>query len=124
MLEDALGAAQQAGRPSMVDIYADWCIYCVQLERRTFTDPRVHEAVADAVLLRVDVTAMNDDDRAILRALDVYLPPAILFFDQNGNETPNTRVVSFLNAERFIERAQTGLRLPAPAADSTSGAAL
>lgn len=123
-LEDALGAAQQAGRPSMVDIYADWCIYCVQLERRTFTDPRVHEAVADAVLLRVDVTAMNDDDRAILRELDVYLPPAILFFDQNGNETPNTRVVSFLNAERFIERAQTGLRLPAPAADSAPGAAL
>lgn len=123
-LEEALSAAQQAGRPSMVDIYADWCIYCVQLEQRTFTDPRVHEAVADAVLLRIDVTAMNDDHRAILRALDVYLPPAILFFDQNGNETPNTRVVSFLNAERFIERAQTGLRFQAPAADSAPGATL
>lgn len=113
-LEEALAAAEQAGRPSMVDIYADWCIYCVQLERRTFTDPRVHEAVAEAVLLRVDVTEMNANDKEILRALDVYLPPAIIFFDQQGNETPNTRVVNFLNAEQFIDQARTGLRLGSP----------
>ena len=119
-LEEALAAAQQAGRPSMVDIYADWCVYCVQLERRTFTDPRVHEAVAEAVLLRVDVTAMNDSHKEILRALDVYLPPAIIFFDPQGNETPNTRVVSFLNAERFIDRANAGLRPTDPRADPAS----
>lgn len=115
-LKDALEAAKQTGRPSMVDVYADWCVYCVQLEQRTFTDPRVHEAVADAVLLRIDVTAMNDNDKAILRALDVYLPPAIIFFDADGNETPNTRVVSFLNAERFIDRARSGLGLRQSAA--------
>ncbi|MBS3786060.1 MAG: protein-disulfide reductase DsbD [Gammaproteobacteria bacterium] len=119
-LEEALAAAQQAGRPSMVDIYADWCVYCVQLERRTFTDPRVHEAVAEAVLLRVDVTAMNDNDKEILRALNVYLPPAIIFFDPQGYETPNTRVVSFLNAERFIDRANAGLRPTDPRADPAS----
>lgn len=108
-LDTALAEAASAGRPVMVDIYADWCIYCVQLEERTFTDPGVQAAVADALLLRADVTDMTAEHRALMRRLDVYLPPAIIFYDGRGNERRDARVLGFLRPEPFIERARQGL---------------
>ncbi|WP_438820273.1 thioredoxin family protein [Burkholderia lata] len=38
-LNEALASAK--GRPVMPDFYADWCINCRELERLTYTDPRV-----------------------------------------------------------------------------------
>ncbi|TQF00020.1 MAG: protein-disulfide reductase DsbD [Spiribacter salinus] len=108
-LEVALQDAKAAGRPVMIDIYADWCVYCVQLEQRTFTDPRVQEAVAKAMLLRADVTAMNDNHRALMQRLEVYLPPAIIFYGPDGQENRDARVLGFLDADPFIARARAGL---------------
>ncbi len=113
-LNAAMADAEAAGRPVMVDVYADWCVYCVQLERRTFTDPRVHEAVAHAMLLRADVTDMNEDHRALMQRLEVYLPPAIIFFNARGEENREARVVGFLGPEPFIARASAGLGAPNP----------
>ena len=111
-LETALMDARAAGRPVMVDVYADWCIYCVQLEQRTFTDPAVQDAVAEAMLLRADVTDMNADHRALMSRLDVYLPPAIIFYGPQGRENRDARVVGFLGPEAFIARARQGLAGP------------
>ena len=111
-LETALMDAQAAGRPVMVDVYADWCVYCVQLEQRTFTDPAVQDAVAEAMLLRADVTDMNADHRALMARLDVYLPPAIIFYGPAGRENRDVRVVGFLGPEAFIARARQGLSGP------------
>jgi thiol:disulfide interchange protein DsbD len=108
-LEVALRDAEASGRPVMIDIYADWCVYCVQLEQRTFTDPRVQDAVAEAMLLRADVTAMNDDHRALMQRLEVYLPPAIIFYGPDGQENRDARVLGFLDADPFIARARAGL---------------
>lgn len=108
-LDTALADARSAGRPVMIDIYADWCIYCVQLEERTFTDPSVQEAVADAVLLRADVTDMTAGHRALMSRLDVYLPPAVIFYGPGGEERRDARVVGFLRPMPFIDRARQGL---------------
>jgi len=61
------------------------------------------------MLLRADVTAMNDDHRALLRRLEVYLPPAIIFYDVHGQENRDVRVVGFVDAEEFVQRARFGL---------------
>ncbi|WP_239016285.1 protein-disulfide reductase DsbD [Spiribacter vilamensis] len=108
-LDTALADARAAGRPVMVDIYADWCVYCVQLEERTFTDPSVQEAVANAVLLRADVTDMTPEHRSLMSRLDVYLPPAVIFYGPGGDERRDERVVGFLRPEPFIDRARQGL---------------
>ena len=57
----------RAGRPVMLDFYADWCVSCKEMERFTFTDPAVQKKLAGALLLKADVTANNDDDRALLK---------------------------------------------------------
>ena len=54
---------QAAGRPVMLDFYADWCVSCKEMEAQTFVDPAVHAKLDKALLLRADVTANSGDDR-------------------------------------------------------------
>mgnify|MGYP003588353188 CR=1 FL=1 len=83
----------QAGKPVMLDFYADWCVTCKEMERKTFSDPRIQQALADWVLLRVDVTANNADDKALLARFKLFGPPGIIFFDKTWVESDATRVV-------------------------------
>ena len=53
---DLDAAVRSAGRPVMLDFYADWCVSCKEMERFTFNDPRVRARLDKALLLQVDVT--------------------------------------------------------------------
>ena len=108
-LDTALAQARAAGQPVMLDVRADWCVYCIQLERSTFPAPEVQQALAGALLLTVDVTAMNDDDKALLQRLDVFLPPAVIFYDAQGREHPEQRIVGFLGPAAFAAQARQAL---------------
>lgn len=103
-------ALKTAGKPSMLDFYADWCVSCKEMEKFTFSDPRVHARLAELGLLRADVTANNSDDQALLKRFGLFGPPGIIFFDTQGHEV--LRVVGYENADRFLARLD---RLTAPA---------
>ncbi len=108
-LEQALAAASAEGRPALVDVYAAWCVYCVQLEERTFSDSSVVQALNNTATLKVDVTRMSADDRALLSKLDVFLPPAVIFYDASGKEHREQRLVGFADPEEFLQRKQQAL---------------
>jgi len=103
-LDEALTAARLSGRPAMLDFYADWCIECKHLERNTFQHAAVQAALSDFVLLRADVTANDDSDRALLQRFELFGPPAVLFFDHDGTELRRLRVLGFLPADEFGAR--------------------
>ncbi|WP_233883156.1 protein-disulfide reductase DsbD [Paraburkholderia flagellata] len=103
-------ALKTAGKPSMLDFYADWCVSCKEMEKFTFSDPRVQARLAELGLLRADVTANNSDDQALLKRFGLFGPPGIIFFDMQGHEV--LRVVGYENANRFLARLD---RLTAPA---------
>ena len=94
--------ASSRGQFTMLDFYADWCVYCIQMEERTFSDPAVQKALAGVHLLRADVTANDDADVALLRQFNLIAPPAILFFDMTGKEHTAYRVVGFQRASTFL----------------------
>ena len=96
-------ALQVAGRPVMLDFYADWCVSCKEMERYTFTDRAVQDKLAHAVLLKADVTANSADDRALLRRFDLFGPPGTIFFDARGHEVAQARVIGFQSSRRFLE---------------------
>ncbi|MBI5269761.1 MAG: protein-disulfide reductase DsbD [Burkholderiales bacterium] len=96
---DAL--VREAGRPVMLDFYADWCVSCKEMERFTFSDPSIQARLSRALLLKADVTANNDDDRALLKRFQLFGPPGTIFFDAQGRELADPRVIGFQNAERF-----------------------
>jgi thiol:disulfide interchange protein DsbD len=96
------------GQPVMLDFYADWCVSCIEMERFTFSDPQVQAALAGVTLLKADVTANNDDHKALMKEMGIVGPPAILFFNAKGQEQRAQRVVGFKKADEFkaiIEQA-------------------
>jgi len=100
-LEREVATASAAGKPVMLDFYADWCVSCIEMEKFTFTDPGVQAEFERAVLLQADVTANDDEDQALLKHFGILGPPTIVFFDAAGRERPEFRVVGFKKAEEF-----------------------
>ena len=99
-----------AGRPVMLDFYADWCVSCKEMERYTFTDPRVREKLSGWLLLQADVTADSPDDRALLSRFRLFGPPGIVFFEPEGREVAGVRVVGYQPADEFLRSlAATGM---------------
>lgn len=94
---------QRAGRPVMLDFYADWCVSCKEMERFTFSDPQIRARLSKAVLLKADVTANSDDDRALLKRFQLFGPPGTIFFDAHGGESRDVRVIGFQNTARFAK---------------------
>jgi thiol:disulfide interchange protein DsbD len=96
-------------RTAMLDFYADWCVSCKEMEKLTFTDPQVKQKFGDMILLQADVTANNDDDKALLKRFNLYGPPGIIFFDKSGQEINGGRVVGFQKAPKFAASLDSAL---------------
>ena len=94
-LDRELAAAKAAGQPVMLDFYADWCTYCKAMERNIFPDTEVAKLMQKMVLLKADVTKNDDDDQALMSRARVTAPPAIIFWDRNGQELKNYRLLGF-----------------------------
>ncbi len=99
-------ALRTAGKPVMLDFYADWCVSCKEMERFTFTDARVQAKLAGALLLKADVTANNAEDRELLKRFKLFGPPGTIFFDPKGEELTGVRVIGFQDAQRFLQSLQ------------------
>ena len=90
---DLDAAVRTAGRPVMLDFYADWCVSCKEMERFTFTDATVQKKLAGALLLKADVTANNADDRELLKRFNLFGPPGTIFFDADGPRCATARLI-------------------------------
>ena len=95
-------ALKVADRPVMLDFYADWCVSCKEMEHLTFSDPAVQPRMANAVLLQADVTDNSAEARALLKRFGLFGPPGVLFFDKQGREQADARVVGFVPARGFV----------------------
>ncbi|RKF45477.1 protein-disulfide reductase DsbD [Paraburkholderia fungorum] len=104
-------AVKTAAQPAMLDFYADWCVSCKEMEKFTFSDPRVQAKLKQMNLLRADVTANNADDQMLLKRFSLFGPPGIIFFDQGGKEV--LRVVGYESADKFLRSLD---RVSAPGA--------
>jgi thiol:disulfide interchange protein DsbD len=109
-LDTRLAAAKAAGKPVMLDFYADWCVSCKEMERFTFADDKVAARMNQMVLLQADVTANNDADKALLKRFGLFGPPGIIFWSPAGSELGDLRVVGFVPADKFLPTLERALR--------------
>ena len=103
-LDSALAAAKNAGKPVLLDWYADWCISCKVIEHEVLNAPNVLKLLKGYQLVRFDMTASNAEQRALLDRYALFGPPALMFFDKNGEEKSDQRVIGEINAQDFAER--------------------
>nr|MDA3868674.1 protein-disulfide reductase DsbD [Gammaproteobacteria bacterium] len=105
-LNAALAQAKAQNKPVMLDFYADWCVSCKEMEMLTFSNPTVQLALEGVVLLQADVTPNDKKDRDLYKHFGIIGPPSIMFFDRDGNELKNFRIVGYKNAEQFTQHIQ------------------
>jgi thiol:disulfide interchange protein DsbD len=100
-LDEQLARAAVEGRPVMLDFYADWCVDCKRMDRYTFPDPAVADALAPAIVLKTDVTPNDAEDRALMERFGLFGPPATLFFAPTGAELKGFRKLGYTPPAEF-----------------------
>ena len=89
---------------TMVDLYADWCIACKELEKYTFTDSNVSAILETLNLVKFDITETSEGSNKFLKDFKLFGPPVIMFFDSDGNELVQSRIIGFVDSEQFIAK--------------------
>ena len=101
-LQTAIAQANNQGKTVMLDLYADWCIACKEFEKYTFSDDKVQQALANSVLLQIDLTDTGTKQNiTLMEHFNVFGLPSILFFNLQGTELSQQRITGFMGAEEF-----------------------
>jgi thiol:disulfide interchange protein DsbD len=105
-LEKELVQAGSRSQGAMLDFYADWCVECIRMEKNTFKDTGVQVQLGHLKLLQADVTANDDLDQELMKKFGIIGPPAILFFNRQGEEMRAYRLVGYFTPEEFVSHLQ------------------
>lgn len=82
--EGALAKAKQERKLVVIDLFAEWCAQCHELDEKTWPDAHVREWLATkAIALRLDTDAKRPDLAGPLKVLGY---PTILVLDPDGKE--------------------------------------
>lgn len=105
-LQQALAQAKAQNKAVMLDFYADWCIACKELEHDTFQNPAVVAALGNTLLIQADVTANDEQDKALNKHFGLFGPPQVLFFKPDGEEARAMRLTGYEKPELFLQRVK------------------
>jgi thioredoxin:protein disulfide reductase len=97
---------KSAGKPTMIDFYADWCAQCKELDKFTYVDPKVVELSKKFNNIKVDLTKENKEITDRYKILGL---PVVAFIDKNGKEIEQLRITGFLKPDEFSKLMEKAL---------------
>jgi thiol:disulfide interchange protein DsbD len=101
------GQATSTGRPAVIDFSAEWCLPCLELEKRTFSDERVRKALSGRDLFKADMTKIGSPETlALAERFGILGVPTVIFLDASGQEHKDLRLVGFEDADAFLRRLE------------------
>jgi len=98
---------EASDKPVVVDFRKKSCASCDELEEYTFPDPAVQEELKRFTFITIDVTANNDDEKALLKYFKLQGTPNIIFFDKDNNHLPKKDMAGFVPADKFTKHLKT-----------------
>jgi len=99
--DSALAEARSSGTPFIVDFGASWCGACGELDRETFTDPRVVREGERFIAVHVDLSQRTPEEDALLASYDQRGLPLVVFHGSSGDE--EHRVTQFIEPDEMLE---------------------
>ena len=96
-----------ANRAAVVDFSASWCLPCLELDKKTFSDPRVRAALERRGLYKADMTRAGAAETvALAQKFGILGVPTVIFLDASGQERQDLRLVGFEEPDAFLTRLE------------------
>lgn len=98
---------QNKGKKIMIDFSAEWCTSCKEYDEITFADEAVATAMDEFVLIRVDLTGNTAEGQAVSKRFGLFGPPAVLFFNEQGEHLKEKDIVGFKEPKEFLSHIKS-----------------
>ncbi|MBN2444499.1 MAG: thioredoxin family protein [Spirochaetales bacterium] len=108
-ITEAFAAAQKQQKYIMIDVYTDWCSWCKELDKRTYTHASVIKL--SKTMINVKINPETDTEgKKFLEPFTIDGFPTILFIDWNKNLIG--KIGGFLEGEDFAKETTNILAFP------------
>ena len=106
--EDELNAELEKakGKKVILDFAADWCTACKELDATTFKDKDVMAKMNEFVLIRADITANTDKQKALSKRYGVFGPPVIIFMNKDSKVLDNDTITGYKAPTEFLKHLE------------------
>lgn len=85
LVENAMQQAKANGKAVVLDMYADWCTACLEMEKNVFSSSNLKIYSNNISFLQLDLTENMPAQQAFLSKYGVFGPPTLLFFSSHGD---------------------------------------
>lgn len=89
-------------KPLLLDFYADWCVSCIEMDKFTYSNKDIQSSLTAFTLVKIDVTENSSDQRSLMKAYQLFGPPALVFLNPGGEEIVNSRIIGFITAQNLL----------------------
>jgi len=101
--KEALEIAKKENKFVMIDFYAEWCVSCIDLDEKTYSNKDVISSLNNFVSVKIDGTKDTQEFQNLAKKYNVIGLPTVIFINKNGQVLENYTITGFKNSVEFLE---------------------
>ncbi|WP_158997025.1 protein-disulfide reductase DsbD family protein [Pigmentibacter ruber] len=106
--QNAVDIAKAENKPILIDIWADWCTACLEMEETSWQDPKLIEFLQqNFIVVKLDYTNLPDDIQILVNRWQINGLPAIAYFKANSDfaAKPTILLQGYASAGKLMNTA-------------------